>query len=601
MRPSLPSILSSDSQTPSSNPSNTSPTSNGPHNSQDAGSSKSPGQGIRLPPISFLSNISNMPNSHQMAPPSSLGVPRLLNNIDQPISQPSNPNTPSTTATPQFGSRAEATSAPVSENTPKISPPSIPSIAHWTNSREPSSFTATSVPPASAPSILSSTEIKSENASQPLNPSFLSNIAPTSNSNESRLTPPQPQVKLKEDITKPDVNEESDQDIIKYYEKKYCIDDFTNEEKHDILQHEKRARIEKAKNPNYKTYLCYSIIKRLNTIQPTKKSQSSEEAPPLPPPTVSVSAPVSEPLPPSKPRTEKFVKREIIIDNNEVLNFASKFPRKHLGSLLYTPYPTRSTHRQLSVFQPSEYNTPEPNDKDTEIVPLLPEMREYINSIVTVRILSYQINDLQNNKNYLNRAIWGTDIYTDDSDVLLILKHNGFLPNIDNELENTINSGANYRATEKRTPGNQTQPQNIDQTVNNFRHFVNIIGGDIHVDLIILPTLNSYKGIYRNGVNSRDWKTGHDGVSIAIHGVRYGEINSAVENINNIDVKKRKIEQINEMRETPVEILDNGGKWKLNYEAWKKIKLQIELEKSKKKDKSEKKEIDKEEVKSKED
>ncbi|ODQ62644.1 hypothetical protein WICANDRAFT_60700 [Wickerhamomyces anomalus NRRL Y-366-8] len=556
MRPSLPSMLSDNQGNKNNAPNNTPPTSSSSFNPQDAGSSKSPGQGIRLPPISFLSNISSMSNPHQMAPPSSLGVPRLLNNVDQPSA--SNPNTPNTVSTPQFGS----TGTPGSDLNNKISPPTIPSIAHLTSQREQPSFNTTP------------TEIKSETPNQLPKPSFLSNIVSSNNTNEPRLPTPQqvpqvPQVKLKEDITKPDVNEESDEDIIKYYENKYGITDFTNEEKHDILQHEKRARIEKAKNPNYKTYLCYSIIKRLNTIQPTKKSQLEEET--------IVKLPA-----------QKFVKREIIINNDDVLDFASKFPRKHLGSLLYTPYPTRSTHRQLSVFQPSEYNTPEPNEQETEIVPLLPELRDYINCILTVRIPSYQINDLQNNKNYINRAIWGTDVYTDDSDILLILKHNGFLPSIDNELENTINNGSNF-TTEKTTPGNKAEPHNIDQTVNNFRHFINIIGGDIHVDLIILPTLNKYEGIYRNGVNSRDWKTGHDGVSVAIYGVRYGEINSAVENVNDVDVKKRKIDQVNEMRETPVEILDNDGKWKLNYEAWKKIKLQIELEKSKKSGKSDEK------------
>lgn len=548
MRPSLPSILSTDSQ--NTRPSlNTQQSNGGSFNSQDAGSSKSPGQSIRLPPISFLSNISSMSNPHQMAPPASLGVPRLLN-VDQSASaQPSNSNTPSTNPTSQFGNLIDSNRSPESKNS---STSAIPSISHLTNQQ-------TAPLPTNAPAP----EIKSEQP--PKKPSFLTNIVSPTNSTEPIQNPPQPQVKLKEDITKPDVNEESDEDIIKYYEKKYGIDDFTNEEKHDILQHEKRARIEKAKNPNYKTYLCYSIIKRLNTIQPTKKAPTPEQAA-------------------KKPKLENFVKRKIVVNNEDVLKFAHKFPRKHLGSILYTPYPTLSTHRQLSVFQPSEYSTPEPNEGTKEILPLLPELRDYINCILTVRIPSYQINDLQNNKNYINRAIWGTDIYTDDSDILLILKHNGFLPNIDNELENTIETGS----TEKRTAGNLSQPQNIDQTVNNFRHFVNIIGGDIHVDLIILPTLVQYEGIYRNGINSRSWKTSHDGVSIAIHGVRYGEINSAVENINNVDIKKKKIDQVNEMRETPVEILENDGKWKLNYEAWKKIKLQIELEKTKKSEQKEK-------------
>lgn len=610
MRPSLPSILSSDTQTPGTTNNNT-PTSQSQSNTfnptKDAGSSQSPNQGIRLPPISFLSNISSMSNPHQMAPPQqqqsqsqsqpqqqpqpqapqqqpqhqpqsqppsnpSFGVSRLLNN-DQ---QTSNHSTPSTnTVPPQFGSTTN------NQEAAKLSP-SIPSVSYLTNNQQQQQQEHQQTQQQQRQQAALPSEVKTEEPAE--RPSFLSNLVSPNPSipgsapaqgqvqtSSSAPTPaPQtvPPVKLKEDITKPDVNEESDEDIIKYYEKKYGINDFTNEEKHDILQHEKRARIEKAKNPNYKTYLCYSIIKRLNTIQPTKKPEEIT----------------------TKPKHKEFTKRQIIIENEDVLKYASKFPRKHLGSILYTPYPTKSTHEQLSIFQPSDLSTPEleakakPIQQGTEIVPLLPELKDYINSIITVRIPSYQINDLQNNKNYINRSIWGTDIYTDDSDVLLILKHNGFLPSIDNELENMIHNSDNNdnNSVEKRTPGNLKDPQNLDQTVNNFRHFINIIGGDIHVDLIVLPKLVKYEGIYRNGINSRTWVTGHDGVSIAIHGVRYGEINSSVESVNNVDIKKRKIDQINEMRSTPVEILDNDGKWKLNYDAWKKIKLQIELEKSKK-------------------
>ncbi|CCH46118.1 Transcriptional regulatory protein [Wickerhamomyces ciferrii] len=557
LRPSLPSLLSNDSQNSNSN--HTPPNSNG----QSSLSQKSPNQSIRLPPISFLSGMSSMSNPHQMAPPSSLGVPRLLNNLDQ--GQPQQPQQPQGQQ-PQSGSGYFQTlSNTQSVDHTKISP-SIPSISHLTHQQVPQQHQPSHY--GQLPSIQSTHQQSQSTETIPTisaKPSFLNQVLPSSSSNSNSNDIQSQAVKLKEEITKPDVEEESDEDIIKYYEKKYGIMDFTNEEKHDILQHEKRARIEKSKNPNYKTYLCYSIIKRLNTIQPKKVDAPQELQQQNPPP--------------------KFIKREIIINNEEVLKNSLKFPRKYLGSILYTPFPTRSTYKQLSCFKNLEIDPTQEN----EIVPLLPNLKKYINSIITIRIPSYQINNLQNNHNYLNRSIWGSDIYTDDSDILLILKHNGFLPSLDNDFENLIEVN---QSTEKKTSGNLENKSNIDQTVNNFRHFVNIIGGDIHVDLIILPKLNHYKGHYNNGINSRDWIEGHDGVSIGIFGVKYGEINSSVESINDCDLKKRKIEQIEEMSLIPLEILDNNGKWKLNVEAYKKVKLQLELEKSQKekKEKTESKE-----------
>ncbi|CDR43297.1 CYFA0S11e03488g1_1 [Cyberlindnera fabianii] len=429
---------------------------------------------------------------------------------------------------------------------------------------------------------------------------------------------------LKEEITKPDVDSESDQDIIAYYEKKFSITDFTEEEKLDIVKHERRARIEKAKNPNYRTYLCYSIIKRLNAMKDPKKTEPKTEEPvatpmpPLqPPPTKSVSpaseqnqtaqdaAPSTTHLPPDnvtaavdttinadatvqvvEPVEEKskFVKREVIINSSDVLDFAAKFPRRHIGSILYTPFPTKAGYKQLNITDPLEgiESLHESKKDDNKIVPLLPELRDHINSIVTVRVPSWQITELQNNKHYQERAIWGTDIYTDDSDILLILKHNGFLPQVDPELE------GEEKTMEKRTPGNKDNISNITQSVTNFRQFVNIIGGDVHVDLIVLPPLVEYAGTFRNGINSRAWK-GHDGMSLAIYGVRYGEKGSAVESTNDISVKKRKLAEIEALRDSDAA---NQGDWKLNKEAWKKAKMEMELEKNKTKDGQEKNKAD---------
>jgi hypothetical protein len=80
------------------------------------------------------------------------------------------------------------------------------------------------------------------------------------------------------------------------------------------------------------------------------------------------------------------------------------------------------------------------------------------------------------------RKIWGTDVYTDDSDLGLMLLH------------------ANWVRWD-REGGRE-------------------IGKDaLHVKLRIVPALVRYTATERNGVDSRGWGNGHDGYSVVIEGV----------------------------------------------------------------------------------
>ncbi|KAH3683747.1 hypothetical protein WICPIJ_005266 [Wickerhamomyces pijperi] len=618
-RPNLPSLSSSTKLTPLVG--NPSPI-----------GSTSPVQQIKLPPISFLSNPSSAHGSQSpLLPQQSVGsqqgspgssssmfhrprfssVNGFLNNDTGKDSQYQSPSLKSDHSSPVLqnlshqptpilassGSLDSTKSSSVFNNghqqhqkiSSNTSNNSNATYNHNISQQQLQPLPSQTYKPQPPPSQTSSLpQPQSQTQSQPA-----ASISTTSQTQQAATAAA---LQLKQENTKPDVPEESDEAIIKYYEDKYNLKDFTLEEKHDILQHEKRARVEKLRNPHYKTFLCYSIIKRLNAVppvvapavtstvpvavrepklppqsdvlQPVSKSNLNVESPPKS--TGSFASTVSSSSKPAVQEKQKFVKREVKVNNADVLEYASKFPRKHLGSIIYTPTPTKETHKQLRDFQDIEIS----EDEKTRIVPLLPELNTYINSIVTVRIPSFQIIDLLNNENYNKRAIWGTDVYTDDSDILLVLKHNGFLPTQDSEVEQLIPNEGSV----KSTPGNLLNTQNIQQNVSNFKHFLNIIGGDIHVDLIILPRLTTYKGIFRNGLNSRDWETGHDGVSFALFGVRYGDKNSAVDSSNDVSIKKRKLQELYQMEHAS----NNDEKsqepsWELDYKAWRTVKQQVEL------------------------
>ncbi|GMM45234.1 Rxt3 protein [Pichia kluyveri] len=183
----------------------------------------------------------------------------------------------------------------------------------------------------------------------------------------------------------------------------------------------------------------------------------------------------------------------------------NSLPSKHLGYINYTEHPS-----------PNNYSANFINlDTDTDINidthsyihnsnTLLPNfISKYINYTIDIKIPSYS---LYNNENVLNRSLWGTDIYTDDSDIIAILFHSGILHSNDpfgnnNPVVSTVKN-FNFNA-------------NVNDLTDNQR-----ISDELIVRLRILPTLNKYIGKFRNNYNSRSWTNStHDGVSISIDSI----------------------------------------------------------------------------------
>ncbi|KAJ3357471.1 hypothetical protein GGF32_001080 [Allomyces javanicus] len=115
---------------------------------------------------------------------------------------------------------------------------------------------------------------------------------------------------------------------------------------------------------------------------------------------------------------------------------------------------------------------------------LLPPLDRHINATFTVRVarafLAYE------NPRVRKRALWGTGIYTDDSDLVAMLLHSGALVLPD--------------------PTTAHLPTPAPATA------------DLDVTLRVYPRLAHYPGSLHHGVHSRAWRH-HDGVSLAIEAV----------------------------------------------------------------------------------
>ncbi|BGP21842.1 hypothetical protein JCM10295v2_000717 [Rhodotorula toruloides] len=114
------------------------------------------------------------------------------------------------------------------------------------------------------------------------------------------------------------------------------------------------------------------------------------------------------------------------------------------------------------------------------------------------------------------RQVWGTDIYTDDSDVLAMLLHSGWLRVTRRERRvKAGEKGAGADAIRRaRIPGEERivlPPTDGEEEG---------VPKALRVRLGVVPALIRYEGIERQGIRSRSWGNGHDGVSLRIEEVK---------------------------------------------------------------------------------
>lgn len=126
------------------------------------------------------------------------------------------------------------------------------------------------------------------------------------------------------------------------------------------------------------------------------------------------------------------------------------------------------------------------------------------------------------------KAVWGTDIYTDDSDVIAACIHQGWFRGEWDEDVDTSLLGLELKEGPPDSPKSYlTEPP--------FKGPMHVpVNRDCHITILVLPLLEKYSSITRFGLRSREWggnRDGyqgvHDGLSFMIMSVRWvdGETN----------------------------------------------------------------------------
>lgn len=219
-----------------------------------------------------------------------------------------------------------------------------------------------------------------------------------------------------------------------------------------------------------------------------------------------------KPVPPPRQPT-------LSVSNQALLDSITTLPRKHLGSQVYdvtlslpsnettllgTKFAFESTAKPIPRFEGKE------NCTFTVRVP-----RGYIGSSAgqaeTADTIAGGLEEICK-----RRAIWGTDVYTDDSDVVAAAVHSGWLRGdfgeYNEDLHDLLSDGEDEHAnfqTPYTITERPTKPVNVP------------LDADLHITVLILPPLEEYASTMRNNMRSRKWGGTHDGMSFMISSIDF--------------------------------------------------------------------------------
>jgi Histone deacetylation protein Rxt3 len=187
-----------------------------------------------------------------------------------------------------------------------------------------------------------------------------------------------------------------------------------------------------------------------------------------------------------------------------VVNAAAKHPHRHLGFFLYSP-----------IISVPDLHTPIRTKVNVSIRPnLAPSFRDPadVNCTYTVRVSRTWLRRAEREAICVERFLWGSGIYSDDSDPVAAAIHSGFVKGAWSEwvdttlLEQVIREQNPSIDVRENVPESPLEPPD---------------GKDLHITLLVLPQLEKYAGTARYGIKSRAWPeelkmAPHDGVSFMV-------------------------------------------------------------------------------------
>jgi len=209
------------------------------------------------------------------------------------------------------------------------------------------------------------------------------------------------------------------------------------------------------------------------------------------------------------------------VTSQRLLEEVATKPRKHLGSQLYTTELSQSSNAETPLNARVKFVG------KMKAIPLF-DGKE--NCTYTVRVPRYyftptekaeEIDEPSPLEEICKRGqLWGTEVYTDDSDVVAAAVHSGWLKGDFGE-----QSGDLHQLCDNESE--TSQPEDADEVPPTLSSKPNKPAkppadtSDVHITLLILPPLESYASITEHHVRSQAWQKTHDGMSFMIHRIDF--------------------------------------------------------------------------------
>ena len=139
---------------------------------------------------------------------------------------------------------------------------------------------------------------------------------------------------------------------------------------------------------------------------------------------------------------------------------------------------------------------------------------------MTIRIPRFYLSKEEREQVCLRRAVWGTDVYSDDTDPLAAVIHAGW---VRGDWGDSIDAAM----LDLDVASDTTDKEQTEFTAPPPSPMLPRAGKDLHVTILILPTLEDYASSVSHGIKSRPWGNDHDGLSYRIEKIAWADEKAA--------------------------------------------------------------------------
>lgn len=246
-------------------------------------------------------------------------------------------------------------------------------------------------------------------------------------------------------------------------------------------------------------------------------------------------------------------KPSISISTAKVLDAVAGKPRKHLGSQLYTATLSQPPNSEIALDAKVKYHSE---------MKALPFFEDKENCTYTIRVpRCYLRSSLHGEEEGMSNAfeeicsrrqLWGSEVYTDDSDVVAAAVHSGWLQGDFGEANNDLrdlvpddeNDAAGAAAEAADTPPQLIFPTRPKKPAQIPPHH------DLHLTILILPPLQQYVSTTQHYIRSKEWgrRAPHDGMSFMVHRMEFVDEGPATRYLERGMTARKRVIAIEEAR-----------------------------------------------------